>query len=80
MEKIAKKPDLVYYDVKVETLIPATLVFRILAEDAEEAANMIKNKQPNQVKYRLHGRKDIKLTVYNASSTLIKFVKNLVGR
>jgi len=74
-----KQPVLSYYDVKVETLLPATLTFRVLAEDAHQAANLIKNKQPNSVHYRLLGRKDNKLTVYDAGSTIIKFVKNLLG-
>lgn len=80
MDKTKQKvPELRYYDVKVETLLPTTLVFKVLAEDAHHAANLIKNKQPNSVHYRLHGRKDIKLTVYDAGSTIIKFVKNLIG-
>ncbi len=74
------KPLPTYFDVKVEVLLPATLVFRVLAEDANKAADMIKNKHPNSVKYRLHGKKDIKLTVYDAGCTIIKFMKNLVGR
>jgi hypothetical protein len=79
-KKEKPKPQLTYYDVKVEALIPATLVYRILAEDAKQASEMIKNKQPNTVKYRLHGKKDIKLLVYDAGCTMIKFMKNLVGR
>jgi len=73
------KPVPTYFDVKVEVLLPATLTFRVLAEDAKQAAELIKNKQPNGVNYRLSGRKDLKLTVYDAGSTMIKFMKNLVG-
>lgn len=78
-KKEKQKPLPTYYDVKVEALLPATLVYRVLAEDAKQAAEMIRNKQPNTVKYRLHGRKDIKLVVYDAGCTMIKFMKNLVG-
>lgn len=78
-KQVKQKPQLTYYDVKVEALLPATLVYRILAEDARQAAEMIKNKQPSAVKYRLHGKKDIKLVVYDAGCTMIKFMKNLVG-
>lgn len=78
-EKQKKPKQLTYYDVKVEALLPATLVFRVLAEDAHQASEMIKNKQPNTVKYRLPGRKDIKLVVYDAGCTVIKFMKNLTG-
>lgn len=79
MEKKKEPPRLTYFDVKVETLLPATLTFRVLAEDAQQAADSIKSKQPNHVHYRLIGRKDIKLVVYDAGSTMIKFMKNLIG-
>lgn len=66
-----------YFDVKVECMLPATLIYRVLAEDAVEAAGMIKSITPNQVKHKLIGRKEIKLWVYESGSTLIRFVKNL---
>ena len=68
-----------YYDVRVECLLPAVLTYRVLAEDAEQAANMIKNLQPNQVKHKLIGRKELKLLVYDSGSTVIRFMKNLFG-
>lgn len=68
-----------YFDVKIETMLPATLTYRVLAKDAEEAALLSKNMQPTGVQHRLVGRRDIKLTVYDAGSTLIRFVKNLMG-
>ena len=68
-----------YYDVKVEAMLPATLIYRVLAEDAQQAADLIKQMQPNSVKHRLIGRKEIKLTVYEAGCTVIKFIKNLFG-
>lgn len=67
-----------YYDVKVECMLPATLTFRILAESPEEASIMIKNAHPIGVKHKLHGRKDLKLMVYDAGSNLLKFIKNMV--
>jgi hypothetical protein len=66
-----------HFDVKIETMLPATLTWRVLAETPEQAAEMIKGLQPTGVKHRLIGRKDLKLLVYNAGSSLIKFVKNL---
>jgi|SRR5579885_2591155 len=68
-----------YYDVKVECLLPATLTYRVLAEDPQQAAEMIKTLQPNSVRHRLIGRKDLKLMVYDAGSTMIKWMRNLVG-
>jgi hypothetical protein len=69
-----------YYDVKVECMLPATVTYRILAEDPVQAAELIKGQSPVGVKHRLAGKKDIKLTVYDASSSMIRFVKNLLGR
>lgn len=68
-----------YYDVKVECMLPATLTYRVLAEDADEAAKMIKNLSPNQIKHKLIGRKEFKISVYDSGSSIIRFVKNLLG-
>lgn len=76
--KLKVKPKY-YFDVKVEVMLPATLTYRILAEDAQQAAEMIKGHQPNSVQHRLIGRKELKLTVYDAGSTMIKWMKRLVG-
>jgi hypothetical protein len=77
--KKEEKPK-VYFDVKVECMLPATLTYRVLAEDAEQAAGMIKNLPPNHIKHKLMGRKEIKLSVYDSGTTLIRFIKNfLVG-
>lgn len=74
-----KQPELKYYDVKIEAMLPATLTYKVLAESPQQAADLIKNKQPNSVKHRLIGRREQKLTVYDSGSTLIRFVKNLLG-
>jgi hypothetical protein len=68
-----------YFDVKIETMLPATLTFRVLAEDAEQAVDLIKNMSPTGVQHKLIGRKDKKITVYDAGSTFIKFVKRITG-
>ena len=75
--KKEEKPK-VYFDVKVECMLPATLTYRVLAEDAEQAANMIKNLSPNYIKHKLVGRKEIKLSVYDSGSTIIRFIKNFL--
>lgn len=68
-----------YYDVKVESMIPAVLTFRVLAEDPQQASELIKGMNPVGVKHRLVGRRDLKLTVYEAGSSMIKWVRNLMG-
>jgi len=68
-----------YYDVKVECMIPATLTFRVLAEDPQQAAELIKGASPRSVQHRLVGRKDLKLSVYEAGTTMLKWMKHLLG-
>lgn len=80
MEKEIKPIIKKYFDVKVEAMLPATLTYRVLAEDAQQAATMIKGMNPTAVKHKLIGRKEIKLTVYDSGSSMIKFIKNLLGR
>lgn len=79
-EKSKTPPIKQYYDVKVECLLPATLIYKVLAETPQQASEMIKNMQPVGVKHKLIGRKELKLVVYDAGSTMIKFMKHLIGR
>jgi hypothetical protein len=74
--KLKIKPKF-YFDVKVECLLPATLTYRVLAEDAQQAVDLIKGTQPNSVRHKLIGRKELKLSVYDAGSTIIKLLKRL---
>jgi len=78
-KKAALPPPKYYYDVKVECMLPATLIYRVHAESPEQASQLIKGLTPNSVKHRLIGRKELKLTVYDAGSSMIKFMKNLFG-
>lgn len=68
-----------YYDVKVEVMLPATITYRVYAQDEQEAITLIKNANPQNVKYRLNGKKELKLAVYDAGSTMIRFVKSFLG-
>lgn len=77
--KIAPPKPKHYYDVKVECMLPATLVYRVLAEDAHQAAYLIRGKSPNSVQHRLSGRKELTLKVYDASSSMMRFMKKLLG-
>jgi hypothetical protein len=69
-----------YFDVKVETMIPATLIYKVLAEDAQQASDLIYNTKPNYIDYRFNHKKNIKLTVYKMGCSIILFMKNMVGR
>jgi hypothetical protein len=68
-----------YYDVKVECMLPATLTYKVLAESPEQAATLVKNLSPNSVKHKLAGRKELKLMVYDAGSTFMKLMRNLIN-
>lgn len=68
-----------YYDVKIECMLPATLTYRVLAEDAQQASELIKGMSPTGIKHRLIGKKDIKLSVYDAGTSMIRYLKNLLG-
>lgn len=68
-----------YFDVKVECLLPATLIYRVLAEDEIQAITLIKNTNPNSIKHKLAGKKDIKISVYDAGSNILRFIKHLFG-
>lgn len=74
-----KKPVLRYYDVKVECMIPATLTYRVLAEDPYKAAEAIKGKTPNGVQHKIIGRKEKVLKVYDAGSSIMRLMRNLLG-
>jgi hypothetical protein len=78
-KKAALPPPKFYFDVKVECMLPATLTYRVHAETPQQAAEMIKGLVPTTVKHRLIGRKEIKLMVYDAGCTMMKFMKNLFG-
>lgn len=83
IQKMAKSPPIKakqYYDVKVECTLPATITFRVLAENPQEAADLIRGAAPISVVPRLLGRKDHKLSVYDAGSTMLRWMKNLIGR
>lgn len=81
-EKAKKSPKIkpkFYFDVKVECMLPATLTYKILAEDAEQAAALIKGQAPHMVKHRLIGRKEMEMKVYDSGGSMIRFMKKLFG-
>lgn len=66
-----------YFDVKMEVMLPATVTYRVYAEDAEQALNQIDNTtSPASIKHHLTKKRNIKATVYDAGCSIIKFIKN----
>lgn len=76
-DKKAAQPIKRYYDVKIEAMIPTTLIYRVLAESPEQAGELYKHQQPIGVKQRLIGKKELKISVYEAGTTMLKFFRNL---
>lgn len=76
-KQAAPKPK-TYYDVKVECMVPTVLTYKILAEDAHQAAELIKGKSPNSVQHKLVGRKEKELKVYDSGSNLMR-LKRILG-
>ena len=66
------------YDIKVECWLPATVSYRVWATNPEEAADQVRKLNPKDVKYKLAGKRDLKLTVYKAYTNLIELVRNLM--
>jgi hypothetical protein len=66
-----------YYEVRIECMLPATLTYRILAETPEQAAEFYKHQQPIAVKHKLAGRKESKISVSEAYSSIIIFIRNI---
>jgi hypothetical protein len=72
---VAQAKKLSYFDVKIEAMLPAILTFRILAEDAHQAAELVKGKSPNHIQHKLAGVKNLILRVYNAGSCMLQYTK-----
>lgn len=64
-----------HYDVRVESLVPSTITYRVWADDEQDALNQIKRQAPINVKPHLNQKKDIKASVYDAGSSLLRFMK-----
>jgi hypothetical protein len=81
-EKPIQPPAKQYYTIKMEVTAPVTLTYRILAENAEQALELVM-KSPMTVpmvappKPVLNRMKKLKASVYLAGTSLVKLVKNL---
>lgn len=80
-KKVEKKLEKEYFTVKVETLAPVILTYKILAETPEEAAEVAAKKQgqqqtaPPKILFAKLGR--MKVKVYKAGTTLLRLTKNI---
>ncbi len=76
-EKKKKAEEKHWFEVRVETNVPATVYYKILAKDAEEAASLVKNSPIQRVEYKIRLKRDIKLSVYEVGMLIIKYMKQL---
>ena len=65
-----------YFDVKLEVLLPATLTYRVLALDTEEAIAETAKRAPDSLKPKYAAKKLLKASVYASGTSLIKAIKN----
>lgn len=73
-EKPKAQPQM--FDVKIECLLPATLTYRILAMDANEAIKKSMKIPPNNIKHNIPAKRNIRAIVYKAGELMIKMTKN----
>jgi uncharacterized membrane protein len=71
-----KKPEKKYFTVKIETMVPATISYQILADDAEHAAKIAEKNNPIHIEYQIKKRKNSKLTVYDLGTFLMRYIRN----
>ena len=76
--KQPKQPKKQYYDIKVDCIAPITYTYRIYADDEQSALKEIYKRPPTSSRPNYQARKILKATVFNAGSSLIKFVKKFV--
>jgi len=67
------------YDVKVEVLLPATLTYRVLADNPEQAIELTKTMQPTGVRHQLARKRSLKAIVLDAGSTMIRLTKTFIN-
>lgn len=76
MDKIKEKPQPKYYSIELETMVPARLKYRILANSPEEALEGILKAQPiQQPKLIFAAMKKISAQVFDYGTRIIKYSK-----
>jgi hypothetical protein len=64
------------YTIIVECLVPTVLKFQVEAESPEEALDIIKRKNPNNIDSKVHSRINTKQTVFNQNTSNVRLVKH----
>lgn len=75
-KEIKIKPELKYYSIELEAMIPATLKYRILAKSPEEAlAGILKAQPTQQPRLIFAAMKRISANVFQYGTRIIKYSK-----
>ncbi len=63
-----------YFDVRIEALVPCQITYRVYAFDEDEALRETKKRPPTKVQPNINQKRDLKATIYDAGSLIIKKV------
>ena len=75
IKKIAAPKQKQYYDVRLEVTVPAVITYRVYAEDESDALVQINKKTPSGVKPNISQKRNIKATVFQTGSSIIRLIK-----
>ena len=65
-----------WFDIRLECMVPCTVQYRIFADDEQDALQQMDKKTPSSIKPNIFRKKNIKATIYDAGSSLIKYMKS----
>jgi hypothetical protein len=73
----AKQKPLHVYEIKIEADVPSILTYRITAESPEKALERALKSQPSGVRPNLARRRNLKASVVEAGTSIIRLVRDL---
>lgn len=77
MKKQDKEIKKQFYDVKVSVLVPAIFLYRVEAENEQEAIKNCDKLKPKNIKLEYNKKINIKALVYQAGTYMLKLSKDL---
>ena len=75
-DKKPKVKQMKYFDIKVETVCPTMITYRVYAETEVEALELIKTTAPISIKPDINKRKQLKAKVYDSGGSIIRYTKS----
>jgi hypothetical protein len=65
-----------WFDIRLECMVPCIVQYRVFADDEQDALQQMDKKTPSSVKPNILRKKNVKATIYDAGSSLIRYIKN----